>query len=346
MKQIFLKYSNSEENFLKYLKVMVENELRSLKRDIPVSQITKLFGIGSELEELSRVLNEKELKVASIENKDLQKFCRKIAGFSNEEIIHRLNIPYDMSETFYAASVMFMKILDFFKCENVFVPRVTLRDGIIEDMIDKQNETQFYAKLEKQLKVNAINIGRYLNFDEKHSIKVLDFALKIFDATKNLHHLSGMEKCYLMVAAILHDVGNSVSIRSHHKHSLYVIMAQDFFYFNENEKKIIANIARYHRMSMPKVTHMEYMSLTHKDRMIVMKLSAILRIADSLDYSGLQIINDISLDIQKENIIITAKTNGGVFAEMYSFKFKRNLFEEFFGINVKLKTQREHINGK
>jgi exopolyphosphatase/guanosine-5'-triphosphate,3'-diphosphate pyrophosphatase len=146
-----------------------------------------------------------------------------------------------------------------------------------------------------------------------------------------------MERCYLTAASILHDVGISISSRSHHKHSLYIINSRDFFYFSENDRNIVANIARYHRRSVPKDTHVEFMRLNHKDRMTVMKLAAILRIGDSLDNSNLQLIDEIKTKRDGDRLTIIAYTSKKTFAEIYSFNFKKELFEEMFGITVELK---------
>ncbi|HOV12723.1 MAG TPA: HD domain-containing protein, partial [Spirochaetota bacterium] len=161
-------------------------------------------------------------------------------------------------------------------------------------------------------------------------------ALKFFDATSEIHHLGNQERSYLIAASILHDVGISVSARSHHKHSLYVINAQEFFYLSDEEKNIVANIARYHRRSAPKTTHIDFMKLCEKDKMTVIKLASILRIADSLDNSGLQVINSIQTKIENDKLLITAQVIGDPLAEIYSFKYKKELFEDFFGISIKL----------
>jgi exopolyphosphatase/guanosine-5'-triphosphate,3'-diphosphate pyrophosphatase len=78
------------------------------------------------------------------------------------------------------------------------------------------------------------------------------------------------------------------------KHSYYIITLQNFFSLDENEVNIIAHVARYHRKSHPKKSHINFQNLTHKDKMIVMKLASILRIADSLDNTHLQLIDDIN----------------------------------------------------
>jgi exopolyphosphatase/guanosine-5'-triphosphate,3'-diphosphate pyrophosphatase len=170
-------------------------------------------------------------------------------------------------------------------------------------------------------------------------------ALKLFDQTVSIHHLGKKERGYLIVASILHDIGTSVSPRAHHKHSLYVINAQEFFHFDDVEKNIIANIARYHRRSGPKPTHPEYMRLSVTDRMTVIKLAAILRIADSLDNSGQQIVDLSHIEIRDDKLIITVTVRGNIVAEAYAFKTKRELFEDFFGIDVKLRIKRKNEDG-
>ena len=221
---------------------------------------------------------------------------------------------------------------------------ISLKDGIIKSLFFVQNKKKYFSKLEMQLYANAISLGRSLNFDEKHAIKVMEIATKIFDQTKDIHYLGNIEKCYLIIASILHDIGSALSYRSHHKHSLYIIKAQEFFSFNKNEINIIANIARYHRKSGPRKSHPDYMILSHKDKMIVMKLASRLRIADSLDNTHLQIIKDIELSREDNKIIINAIVKDQFFSEIYSFKYKKELFEEFFGLKVILKIKGKHEN--
>ena len=45
---------------------------------------------------------------------------------------------------------------------------------------------------------------------------------------------------------------------------------------------MVAHVARYHRRSGPKPSHLEYMALPRETRVVVNKLAAILRVADAL----------------------------------------------------------------
>jgi exopolyphosphatase / guanosine-5'-triphosphate,3'-diphosphate pyrophosphatase len=337
IKQLFNKYYAKDINFMKFLKATIENELRAFKKDIKLSNITAIYGIGSEIEILKEILRTEGKKDSEIRKKDLEKLCVKTENLTEEELIHSLDISYDQSETFAAAAVIFNEITTFFKCENIIIPPISLRDGLIADMVIKEQPKKFYSRLEHQLVTSSITIGRSMNFDEKHARKIMDYTLKFFDFTLDIHNLGNLERCYLIVASLLHDVGISISNRSHHKHSMYIISAQDFFHFNDNDKTIIANVARYHRRSVPRNTHIEYMKLNRDDRMKVSKLSSILRIADSLDNTNLQLIESISITRNDNGVVIHGKSKSRAYAEIYSFNYKKQLFEEIFGISVSLK---------
>ena len=338
IKQIYGKYPVGDIGLLKFLRSTIENELHSLKKDLKNFKIDKTYGIGSEIEYLPGTgLISTDKSDNKINFKDLEKFCNSLSSYSESELIHGINIPHDIAENFQAAVTMLYEITVHLKSPDVCIPQITLCDGILYDQIIRENSKEFYNKLERQSLEDSLNIGRSLNFDEKHAVKVKDFSLKIFDATKSIHDLGNIERCYLLTASILHDIGISISNRSHHKHSMYVINAREFFHFDNRGKNMIANIARYHRRSQPKSSHPDYMKMDHEDRMTVLKLASILRIADSLDNSNIQLIEAIRLKTENEKIRITAHIKSPVYAEIYSFNFKKELFEEIFGIKIELK---------
>ena len=89
----------------------------------------------------------------------------------------------------------------------------------------------------------------------------------------------------LTAAAALHETGQIVAQSSHHKHSAYLIRHAELRGFGPHDIERIAQVARYHRKSLPKPSHPEFMALPATDRALVSRLSAILRVADGLDRS-------------------------------------------------------------
>ena len=76
--------------------------------------------------------------------------------------------------------------------------------------------------------------------------------------------------------------------RSHHKHSMYVIMHSDLFGLTRKDIALIALVARYHRRATPRPYHEEYTSLDRDSRIAVAKMAALLRVADALDRDHMQ----------------------------------------------------------
>lgn len=131
------------------------------------------------------------------------------------------------------------------KIKEMMISEYALREGIILDTIEKE----FMLKDKNHLGNIRYNSVMHIaeNFRIKdHSAHVTGLALKIFDLTKKLHKLGSTEREYLEAATILHEVGGFVSHSQHHRHSYYIIRNAEMLGFTENEKEIVANVARYH----------------------------------------------------------------------------------------------------
>jgi len=116
-----------------------------------------------------------------------------------------------------------------------------------------------------------------------HLEQVAFLADALFDAFQPLHGLGGWQREMLCCAALLHDLGLSVSVSKHHKHSLILILQTPLPALTTDERLIVANLARYHRKAWPKDKHAHFAELQPAARDLVLHLAPILRIADGLD---------------------------------------------------------------
>lgn len=108
--------------------------------------------------------------------------------------------------------------------------------------------------------------------------------------------------------------------------------------FNFKEIEIIANIARYHRKSHPKLKHENFVKLDQQSQALVRKLSGILRIADALDRSHKSLVNDIEINFNQNVFEISLKSvNSDPSLELWGVNVRKGLFEESFGCEVKIK---------
>ena len=104
--------------------------------------------------------------------------------------------------------------------------------------------------------------------------------------------------------------------------------------FDEEETKIIAHIARYHRSSLPDETkHKRFASLDENQKQLVKKLGAILRIADGLDKPAKNLILRIEAKETPESIDFYLKTIGFK-PKLKMAQEKSDMFETVFNKKV------------
>jgi exopolyphosphatase/guanosine-5'-triphosphate,3'-diphosphate pyrophosphatase len=105
------------------------------------------------------------------------------------------------------------------------------------------------------------------------------------------------ERGLLESAALLHDVGQLVSYRRHHRHSYQLIIHGDRLPFSHRERQLVALVARYHHRRGPRKKHREFAALTPADQDIVRRLSGILRIAEGLDRGHTAIVEKVIVEV-------------------------------------------------
>ncbi len=132
-----------------------------------------------------------------------------------------------------------------------------------------------------------------------------------------------------------------VSDRAYHKPSMYLISNSNIFGLGARDLLLVALVARYHRRGTPKPDHEGYALLNRVDRVLVAKLAAILRLADSLDDSRSQRIERFTIHPEGDRLIVGIYGVDDLSLEQLSFQQKGPLFEEVFGMRVLLRQQRD-----
>jgi exopolyphosphatase/guanosine-5'-triphosphate,3'-diphosphate pyrophosphatase len=85
---------------------------------------------------------------------------------------------------------------------------------------------------------------------------------------------------------------------------------------------------------MPLSSHNAYVSLRREHRMLVLKLAAILRVADALDRGHVQRVKDFSLEKRDDDVVLVCEYSGDIAIEQHGLKLKGDMFEQVFGYGV------------
>jgi exopolyphosphatase/guanosine-5'-triphosphate,3'-diphosphate pyrophosphatase len=177
----------------------------------------------------------------------------------------------------------------------------------------------------------VLDFARRHAWDEPHCRQVTALALSLFDQTAELHQLGPAERELLEAAGLLHDVGYAVAQSSHHKHSLYLIRNADLDGWSTRELLLVANVARYHRKALPSQRHADYMALDERDRVVVRKLAALLRVADGLDADHFQVVQEVVVTDQGDALRLQLRARDEPDLDVWAAARNADLFGLEFG---------------
>jgi exopolyphosphatase / guanosine-5'-triphosphate,3'-diphosphate pyrophosphatase len=190
---------------------------------------------------------------------------------------------------------------------------------------------------------SVLSVARRYGYDAPHSHHVAHLSARIFDETRALHQLGDEDKKLLLYAALLHDLGYHIAHNNHHRHGLYLIKNAEMPGFTGSEIAMMATVVRYHRGSMPKGNgdsralkeHEDYYSFDRSERITVLKLAAILQIADGLDRAHRQTITEVQCKTSDDTVTFAVEARGECDLEIWSAERKAVWFKDVFGVPVR-----------
>ncbi len=121
-----------------------------------------------------------------------------------------------------------------------------------------------------------------------HVRHVSSLALTLFDQVRQKHNLPRKARHLLEVGALLHDVGMTTDPKQHHIVGRDIVLHVDFPTLDADARAIVACLVSFHRKKVRATHEPAYLRLSKKDRDIALRLAALLRVADGLDYSHTQ----------------------------------------------------------
>jgi exopolyphosphatase/guanosine-5'-triphosphate,3'-diphosphate pyrophosphatase len=262
----------------------------------------------------------------------------------------RLNMDLVRSEYFPTALLCLNTILEGVGARKFLVSPYSLREGLVYDFLSRNKiqpppQEQAYPR---DMRYDAVlDLAARCGYPREHSHRVALLGDQIFRQTKELHGLGENEARLLRNASILHDIGYHIAHNKHHKHGSYLVMNGELRGFTAAEREMVAQLVRYHRGAKPKPSHPPFAALPAKSRETIKYLSAILRIADSLDRSHSQLIEGVRCARNGDTVqfqLFTASRFPNLDLDLYSAKRNARYFEKVFGFSasfVASKSRRE-----
>jgi exopolyphosphatase/guanosine-5'-triphosphate,3'-diphosphate pyrophosphatase len=295
---------------------------------------------GGNIEALAKLAGAEtdERGVARLPVARLQEIIEQLARLPYNRRVEELGLREDRADVILPAAVVYERIAAIAGFDEVLVPNVGVKDGVVVDLVDdvvrhgphddRQDETVY---------AGALALGRRYRLDAAHGRHVAGLALSLFDQLRSLHGLSRADRRILTAAGLLHDIGVFINYRKHHKHSFYILSQMELPGFAPAEIRMVAHVARYHRKGEPAPHHEEFMALPEEERDRVVRMAALLRIADALDREHLQQVRSVTAAAEDDRLWLDMEGTGDLLLERWAVQKKAGLFEKTFGLSVKLR---------
>jgi len=221
--------------------------------------------------------------------------------------------------------------------DEIVVCERALRDGVVVDLAHQDRALAQRLGDERAKRVEGVEaVARRYEHLGGHQRHVARLALVLFERLAPLHGLAPADRDVLWAAAMLHGIGRFVAESGHHKHAAYLIRNTPLEGWRNDERELVALVARYYRKAMPKPAHAEYAALAPGDRRRVDVLASLLRIADGLDIRHLGVVADVAAVPEGGLVVLSAQADGDASSELDAAMEKADLFERTFGVRVAL----------
>ena len=327
----------SKQPFALLVREYAEAARRRIDREIGSEKVDLCIGTGGNVEEIGK-LRQKLLKQTSgqqVRMAELQDLIERLNQLSIKDRVRKLNLRPDRADVILPAAIVLQLIARETGARQILIPNVGLKDGLLVEMSEELAKGRQTPRRD-QVWEAARRLGRKYAYDEEHSTSIARLAGQLFDQSRELHALDQEQRLLLETGALLHDIGHFISTLEHEKHGYYILMATPIIGLNQRQNAIVANLIRYHRKPAPSIEDPNFKSLPSQDRMIVTRLCALIRLADSLDISHTSHVKSVTLKKKKKRWELSMQGRGDLLLERWALNKRRALFEDIYGIELEV----------
>ncbi|MEZ4400503.1 MAG: Ppx/GppA phosphatase family protein [Kofleriaceae bacterium] len=310
----------------------------------PIRDLGTAAACGGNAEALAKLLAvtpPDPLLIPSFELAALERVLPELLGLSVDGRMERYGVRRDRAEVLGVAALVLATVGRQLGITRFQVPGVGIRDAVLLELAEAVDDAPGAADGDKDKAVvtAARMFASRVDHDTTHGEQVRQLAKALFQQLRDLHQLPERLGVVLEVAALLHDVGEVVHTRGHHKHSEYMIRWGRIPGLAEADRELVAVLARGHRKSASEAKRVVAESALPKDqRGIARRLLALLRLADGLDSGHRHRFDGLVASRAGDAVVldlVSSATGTGPVAAAELLR-KRDLFEEEFGCSVQL----------
>lgn len=292
---------------------------------------------GGNAEAYAKLIGEEFEGMAGFGLASLEKLLSKVVPADVNTRMREFGVRKDRAEVMGVAGLILATAAHELGVEHILVPKVGLRDALLFEAAagaPSQKDTARAARAKAALTAARMFSAR-VGHDLTHSERVRELAVQLFERLRDVHGLPSKLRIVLELAAVLHDVGEVIHRRSHHKHGEYMVLWSRLPGLESPELEMVAALVRAHRKSPPTVDkHLAFTALNKSRREQVLQLLPLLRLADSFESSKRQDVEIQSLKVGDGRVQVVLSVDGDTPLDIDELLRKSALFEDQYKLEL------------
>ena len=314
----------------------IRNDLMSFQRlYLKDKEISNLILMGDFLTDT--IFQDKSGENIITKTEFLKKYD-SIVNMSDYDIAESVGLEPEYASLIVPNMVIIRNFIELFQAEALWIPGVSLLDGIAYDYAEKNKYLKSAHNFENDILVASRNIARRYSSGKDHLTGTCDLAMDIFDSTKKIHGMGKRERLLLQISVLLHDCGKYISMTDVAEYSYQIIMATEIIGLSTEERQVIASVVRYNTKEFGCYEEINReTAMSREEYLLTAKLAAILRLANAMDRSHYQKVKALNVKLKDRTLYLIIDSVKDVSLELGLLKDKTEFFESVFGIRLVMK---------
>lgn len=242
--QFFKNGKLSGKNFTKAM-LAAEQKLESIASKYRKKGWDIALGSSGTIKAIQEVLIGLGFDDGLITGKRLNKLIEVLCAFDSIDDIELTGLTEERKPVFAAGVAILSAIFQSLRIDQMFFSDGALREGVLYEMEER------FARSDIRMRTTE-NLAQKHRVDLEHAASVKGLAR---DMLHQVHSALGIKKKsdlfdLLEWAALLHEVGLSINLRSFHRHSFYILQHSTLPGFNREQQLVLATLARFQRKAL------------------------------------------------------------------------------------------------
>lgn len=326
LKYTLMDYDNKSVAPTQLLKRYIEAQVRHVWEILEKNQPKYFLALGGDLKRIAFLFYNKE---DSLTRAELNALCSDIYRLDSG-----LRKKVEASGLDWYESAAILIFLDVFLpvtlTEEILIPKLTLRDGLLASMAEEAYGLPRYKHSNEDIISHVKSISEKYNSDERHIKMVDEHFKKMLKYPIISNRLEQRDALIIRVCIYLHEIGKFVRAKNYAQATYDLLKDMSIFGLQTEEVLIVAEVCRC--VAIENLTQNDFSGLPQR----IQKLIALILVCDALDKSKNKSLSITSLDEFSYSLVLQVEVKGECEIEFIYFQQIQDFFELAFGLKIVL----------